>query len=110
VITCDCSVHDYDSAQLYIDKIVKARKEHKCCECREPIKKGEKYESVKMLYEGDWSAYKTCISCLRIRRDYCPNGWMFEFLEETIHECLGFWYTEDPNDWDDDDDDDDDDE
>jgi hypothetical protein len=108
MITCDCSVYDSESPELYFDKVVKARKEHKCCECREPIKKGDSYEYVKTLYDGYWDTYKTCIPCTRIRRDYCPRGWIFEwifeFLEETIDECLGFRYTEDPADWDDDDD------
>jgi len=98
MITCDCSVfdYDYDTMDFSETKIVKARKAHKCCECREEIKPGEQYEHAKGVYDGSWSSWKTCITCTRIRRDYCPNGWLYEGLEETIYECLGFWYTEVP--------------
>ena len=48
---CDCSVDvDDDCAyRVCTEKIVTARKEYKCIECRDPIKIGSKYEYFKGL-------------------------------------------------------------
>jgi hypothetical protein len=91
---CDCSCYadDYEHAEVSIEDIVKARKEHICCECREVIIIGEKYERAKLLYDGSWSVYDTCLPCARIRSDYCPHGWIYGSLVDMLLECLGFDY------------------
>lgn len=54
----------YDNGPtIYDSRLVVARRDHKCCECRQPIKKGEVYERVKGLWDGSWSNFKTCLSC-----------------------------------------------
>ena len=50
-----------------------ARKEHKCCECKRTIKKGEKYSYFfGVWYEDGYGkftgAYKTCLEC---EKDWC---------------------------------------
>ena len=70
-----------------------ARKRHVCCECGEHIEPGERYEYVAGMWEGDFCVYKTCFACLKIRNLYCPDGFTYGWLRETIWECLGFDYT-----------------
>lgn len=89
---CDCSIIDYERSDVYEDKIQKARKEHVCCECSGTIKVGDQYEYVKGLWEGTFSIYKTCIPCKSIRDRYCPHGFLFGELRNSIFECLEFDY------------------
>jgi len=89
---CDCSIDVDYPASVYTEKVIKARKEHVCGECRETIKKGEKYERVKGLWDGYWGTFNTCVPCMRIRNHYCPNGFEFGSLVEIIYDCLGYNY------------------
>jgi len=89
--SCVCDV-DHDPASVLEEKMVKARKEHECCECGETIKRGERYELVKGCWDGSWGTYKTCEPCVRIRRDVCCNSWIYGELRETIWEAFDFDY------------------
>lgn len=40
-----------------------ARKEHKCCECRQPIKVGEKYIYSSGIWDGRAGDYRQCLIC-----------------------------------------------
>lgn len=65
MIDCVC---DYDPATVYSAEIVKkARKEHKCFECDRTIHRGERYERVFGIWDGDVSVFRTCTHCLEIR-------------------------------------------
>lgn len=88
---CICS-WDYDPADVYNEKIQKARKKHTCCECGEAIQPGEKYQYAAGLWEGHWEHFKTCTPCLRIRKDVCCDGFIFGELREAIGEAYGFDY------------------
>ena len=98
---CICSTN-YDEADVFHSKIVKARKKHTCCECKEDIKPGELYEYVSGCWEGYWNHYKTCKICVRIRSEICCGGWVFGELRETIWEAYGLDYVTGHT-WDDDD-------
>ena len=82
---------DVDFPSVFSDEIRTARKEHKCCECPNPILPGQKYHLFKGCYEGKWSRYKTCMDCDEIwaelrnlyRDDECPA---FGELHEWAHE------------------------
>lgn len=93
LISCDCSIDDYDGPTISSCKLVKARRQHTCCECGDPIQPGQTYELVKGLWDGRWDTFKTCIGCTRIREDLCPHGWLHGGLAEQVQECLGFDYT-----------------
>lgn len=44
------------STQFYAEKLVVARKLHKCCECRERIEPGDRYYRCSAKWDGDlWS-------------------------------------------------------
>ena len=95
-ISCNCSVEIDEMAELCDESYPKARKEHICCECREVIKKGQKYQLFTGKWEGEFSAFKTCIACAAIRKHYCPNGAVFGELRNHLIDCLRFDYLEVP--------------
>lgn len=54
---------DYDPADLVVDSYPHARKDHTCDTCLNTIKRGEVYWNSKMLYDGYFTTYKTCMFC-----------------------------------------------
>lgn len=76
-----------DDCEVFIEKIVIARKTHVCCECDEPILPGERYEFVKGLWNGTWDTYRTCSTCAKIRKD-TSSSWIYGQLDEALHECF----------------------
>lgn len=47
----------------------KARKRHRCCECRGWIEIGERYEYSWGIWDGNAQTYKTCLGCSSLRDD-----------------------------------------
>jgi len=73
----------------------KARKEHKCCECRKIISKGESYQYCSGIWD-DPQSYKTCSSCVEVRDNYdntnsCipPFGSLSEYVQEQFYTGFG---------------------
>jgi len=91
---CDCSIdpYDYEAADVCREETLTARKEHVCSECGSTIPPGDQYERVTGMWDGYWSTYKTCLTCVRIRRDYCPSGWIYGELRSHLWECMGLDY------------------
>lgn len=54
---------DYDPPAIAEHKEVKARKAHRCLECREDILVGDRYVRSNILYDGAWFNSKTCLPC-----------------------------------------------
>jgi len=82
----------YEIPKVYNVKIVKARKEHKCCECNGIINMGESYNVHSGLWDGKWDKYKVCLDCDEIRKEidkdcYYGEGTPFEELLEYVAEC-----------------------
>lgn len=44
----------------------KARKQHDCAECADPILKGQEYVYLNTFDRGTWARYVLCIECERI--------------------------------------------
>ncbi len=61
---------DYEPADVFSTKLVKARKEHRCVECSRVIPVGYTHERVNILYEGQWSTYRTCRLCVAVAADF----------------------------------------
>lgn len=97
-ISCDCSHDDYDGPKVFHEKRPTARKTYRCCECGGEIRPGQKYHKETGLWDDRWLTYRTCEPCVSIRSKYCPRGYLYGGLRETISECLGFDYTEVPED------------
>jgi len=93
-VNCDCSVdsYDFETPDFFREETPKARKPYKCCECREEIKPGQKYHKAVGVWGGEFQTWRTCAPCHAIREEYCPHGYIFGGLAETIIECLGFDY------------------
>lgn len=83
-----CLDMDYDNDNVFFsERIVTARKEHKCCECRQVIKIGETFEYAKGKNDDFWTA-KTCADCVEIRKAFCCGSWVYGHLFEAIRESL----------------------
>lgn len=89
---CDCSIDHDNGPKVFDSSVIKARKDHRCIECREVIPPGAYYHRDKGLWEHGWDCYDTCLTCGRIREDYCSHGYTYGELGEAIQECLGFDY------------------
>lgn len=83
---------------LYNATVVKARKEHHCCECRGTIATGEEYERVTGKWDDELRTYKTCGPCRELRAKVTAafrtsldweEGPAFGELHEWIRECGG---------------------
>jgi hypothetical protein len=79
--------YDYD-AKFHADKIVRARKQHTCCECGEPILRGEWYERVTGLWDGTFGTFATCTLCREIRRAFFCGGWEYTAMWDQIQDEL----------------------
>ena len=44
----------------------RARKEHECCACELPIRKGDKYDRIAFKWEGEVECLKRCLRCSAI--------------------------------------------
>lgn len=78
-----CCDYDNDPAEIFDERMIKGRKDHVCCECRDTIKKGEQHRITEMLFEGNWSRDRTCLTCVAIRKDHgdcMPVGYLKENL------------------------------
>ena len=90
---CVCDVSgEGESPSCIEERIRTAQKEYECCECREEIKKGEKYEFVRGMWCGSWSTYRTCLTCVSIRNDVCCGCWQYTALREVIWKEFGIDY------------------
>lgn len=83
----DCGTGEFVTTRI----MRRARKTHRCGECRHPIVPGEVYEYYKGIWDGQASDMKTCICCAKARcaltaelgRDACI---MFGSLHEALCE------------------------
>jgi len=71
----------------------KARKAHRCQECKEWIQPGEIYERVSTIFDGEFDEHKTCLGCVSIREEFFKDGYYYEQViadfEEHIRDCGG---------------------
>ena len=92
VTCCPLSSGEDGQADFYSTSVQAARKAHKCCECEEEIPAGVRYEKIAGVWEGSWSTYRTCLSCVEIRTHFACAGWLFgqvwEDLEQNFFEDM----------------------
>lgn len=86
---CYC---EYEQPELHTTLIRKARKQYKCDECRGLICPGDKYETARALWEGEFSSYRTCQHCVDLRTWVSNNipcfCWAYTNLQEDCHEAI----------------------
>lgn len=62
-----------------------ARKAYTCCECREPINKGDKYHRSAYKFEGRMGCDRLCLSCAESKAEfeyYIYGGAFWEHMRE----------------------------
>jgi hypothetical protein len=91
-MTYDACYCDYDQPEFWSCRTSKARKTHRCCECRSDIRIGECYETTAGKWEGDFSVYKTCQRCAELRQwaiisvpCFC---WYYGDLHENVRDMV----------------------
>ena len=82
----DCTCGDYEVAAGPEQRMVTARKPHKCCECGCAIEPKEQYELIEMLVEGHWERHRTCRTCAEIAKTWQSDCRVPGYLWEWIHE------------------------
>jgi len=89
VSDCYC---DYDMPSMHIEAWHKARKQHTCCECGQAVIIGQQYQRVALVFEGQFSTYKTCERCADLRDALaavsCPS---YRGLREEYWNYLEQW-------------------
>ncbi len=79
---------DYDPPRCWTRTMPRARKRHRCCECRGNIQPGEVYER----FSGIWDypmTFKTCSDCNDLRKIVdplvnfeCPFSMIADFIHD----------------------------
>jgi hypothetical protein len=84
---CEVSLGDYDGeqAEFYQDRIVKARKQHVCLECNEPIEKGTVHQTVVGKWDGEFHTNRFCLPCWEIMGEFSENGRTFGVTWDTFY-------------------------
>ena len=62
-----------EMCSFWVSKIKTARKSHKCEECRQEIKIGDKYESLAYYFDG-FHHEKRCAVCCEVRNAFLEDG------------------------------------
>lgn len=60
---CYCGDYNGEMPTFYRQSFHKARKKHQCCECKDVIKKGERYKKVVGMWDERIETYCFCLSC-----------------------------------------------
>lgn len=86
--TCDVSLGDFDgdAASVFNSHVLKARKAHRCYECGEIIRTGDRYERVSGKWDGKWDTYRFCLPCSEIGLEFSDGGRTFGYLWEGMRE------------------------
>lgn len=61
---CDCEM-----PSCCVEGTPRARKRHRCCECRGWIEAGERYELITGVWDGRGQSFKTCLQCSKLRNE-----------------------------------------
>lgn len=61
---CGC---DYDGPSVSWETRPKAKKQHRCCECRGWIEPGEVYWRVRGVWDGEAQTFSMCTDCEDIK-------------------------------------------
>jgi hypothetical protein len=76
---CSCEVDTYDDdcepVQMYSERMVRSRKDHKCGECRTvSIHRGDVYKYATYLFDGKWEEHKICQMCIDTAKHFFSGG------------------------------------
>lgn len=60
------------------------RLQRNCCECGLQIERGERYQRLSGLYEGEWHNYSTCADCAKVREEFCSEFTMMNLYDDLM--------------------------
>lgn len=86
MVCCPLSASDGDGPECSTTVTPRARKEHRCVECRETIKIGARYEKTSGIWDGSPNTYRTCLSCTEIRDHFQCDGFYYGQLWSDLEE------------------------
>lgn len=90
---CACiTVSNEGGPAVKRDEVRVAAKVHTCGECGCSIRVGERYEVATGLWDGEWSTFKTCLPCVRVRDEHFCDGWHYEEVRGDFFNAFGFDY------------------
>ena len=78
--------NDADAPACSMSATRKARKAHRCIECRDAIAIGQRYEHASGVWDGRPSSFKTCGLCVEIRMHFQCDGWVYGQLWADLEE------------------------
>ena len=64
---CYCEISEGEDPSFIYEQWRTAAKNHKCCECRDVISKGETYHVTSGRWDDSMKSFKTCAYCARLR-------------------------------------------
>lgn len=67
----------------------KARKRHRCTECRRIIEPGETYLRETTVFDGKVETWKTCIDCKSIRDNLFSGGFFYGEIKYMLRDHVG---------------------
>jgi hypothetical protein len=88
-MNCSCinyGSEDLSQPEFFREKMVKAKKQHKCGECGATIEPGEKYENAVGVWDGEFSTHKTCSICCEVRNELFCGSYGFGEVWQEIRE------------------------
>jgi hypothetical protein len=88
---CACIYVDANfdgQVNILTEKTRKAKKLHKCGECRRDILPGEHYEYIAGIWEGALTVHKTCPECVSIRNTFFCDGWIYEEVINDLYQHI----------------------
>jgi len=98
---CDCD--DISPNEFYRARELKAKKQHRCCECHKPINVGNKYIYIAGKSDGDFWTAKQCLSCSKLTGKiwsmFPSMCFCFGELIDTIRETELLSFDEDSKKW-----------
>ncbi len=78
-----------DSPKCMIQKIIKARKEHKCCECRTSILPKQDYSYTSGIWDDGPLSFRQCLNCHNIFQAAISAS---DYNEAPCYEDLKEWF------------------
>ena len=82
---------DGDPPAVFSESVQVSRRDRRCVECPDGIRKGEAYQRISGLWDGAWSHFATCARCVwdreRVSRlSECREAPPITGLRDALHD------------------------
>ncbi|KAB2918507.1 MAG: hypothetical protein F9K29_08040 [Hyphomicrobiaceae bacterium] len=95
-----CCCPDLDGPSVFDERLVKAKKAHKCTECCGVILPGEMYLKTWGIWEGEAHTFKRCADCIDLVKwaeAHVPCiCWLYGETHSNIRDAMDEWDRECP--------------